>query len=61
MPAKSMYMIQNARGHMRTVIAFSHRGAIEVFLEEFPTARGEVLKVKARGAGPDTWQEFRVS
>jgi hypothetical protein len=61
MPTKAMYLIRNARGHMRTVIAQSHRGAIREYLSAYPTAPGEDLEVKQRGAGADDWQAFRVS
>lgn len=61
MPAKSAYLIRNARGHMRTVQAQSHRGAIREFLAQYPTTPGETLEVKRRGAGTDDWLAFRVS
>jgi hypothetical protein len=61
MPAKSAYLIRNARGHMRTVQAQSHRGAMKIYLEQYPTTPGETLEVKQRGAGSDDWTAFRVS
>lgn len=59
MPAKAMFLIRNSRGHVRTVIAFSHRGAVQEFLAQYPTMIGETISVKQRGSG--SWQEFRVS
>lgn len=61
MPPKAMYLIRNSRGHMRTIVAQSHRGAIKQYLVAYPTAPGENLDVKQRGAGADDWQSYRVS
>ncbi len=59
MPTKDAYLIRNGRGYMRTVQAFSSRGAIRDYLEQYPTQAGEVLEVKRRLAGD--WEAFKVS
>jgi hypothetical protein len=59
MPAKTAYLIRNSRGHMRTIIGFSTRGAVNEFIAAFPTVPGEILAVKERLSG--SWEEFKVS
>ena len=58
MPAKSAYLIRNARGRMATVVAQSHRGAMKLYLTKYPTTPGDVLEVKPRGEG--AWEAFKV-
>ena len=60
MPAKAAYLIRNARGWMRTIQAQSHRGAVKLYLEQYPATPGETLEVKPRGAGSDSWEAYRV-
>jgi hypothetical protein len=59
MPTKDAYLIRDGRGHMRTVVAFSSRGAVRNYLEQYPAQAGEELEVKRRLSGD--WETFRVS
>jgi hypothetical protein len=61
MPLKQMFQIQNSRGHIRTVIGFSHKGALKEYLDTYPTQAGETLGVKARGEDSGSWQYFKLS
>jgi hypothetical protein len=61
MPTKGPYQVRNAAGRLHTVQAFSTRGAVKLYVVEYPTTPGEVLEVKRRGSGPDAWEAFRVS
>jgi hypothetical protein len=45
---------------MRSVVAFSHRGAVREYLATYPSAKGETIEVKTRGRGSDDWMAFRV-
>lgn len=60
MPEKDAYLIRDSGGKMRTVQAFSHRGAIRIYVEQFNPPKGEELDVKRRLAGKKDWQRFRV-
>jgi hypothetical protein len=60
-PAKEVYQVRDGRGRIRTVIGFSHRGVVKIYLSEYPTLPGETIEVKRRGFGPDDWQAFKVS
>lgn len=58
MPRKIMFLVRDGEGHMRTVVAFSSRGAVKSYLRKFPTAIDEELGVKERGV--DGWENFTV-
>jgi hypothetical protein len=60
-PKKETYLVRDGGGKMRSVTAFSHKGAIRQYLVLYPSERGETLEVKARGDGPDTWMAFKLS
>jgi hypothetical protein len=60
---RSMYQVRDSSGRIRTVIAFSHRGAVNEYLETYDPSVGEILDVKRRGADPEGeegWQSFKV-
>lgn len=61
MPEKASYLVRNARGYMRTIVGFSHKGVVREYIELYPTEPGETIEVKRRGAGSDDWQAFRLS
>ncbi len=54
-----MYLVRDAEGKMRTIMANSCRGAINEFLKKHATFAGEQLAVKERGVGD--WEEYTVS
>ena len=59
MPLERMFLVRDAEGKMRTVMARSTRAAAALFLESVETAPGDVIEVKERGRGD--WEAFRVS
>lgn len=58
MAKKEMFLIRDGEGEMRTVMATSCRGAINSFLQKYPTTPGEELSVKKRGVGG--WDHYTV-
>jgi hypothetical protein len=53
-----MYLVRGADGTMRTIVAFSSRGAINIYLTKYSADKGDILSVKPRGRGD--WEDFRV-
>ena len=60
MATRDTYLIRDGKGRMRSVIAFSHRGAVREYLATYPSLSGESIEVKRRGPGSGDWQAFRV-
>lgn len=59
MPRRDFYLIRRvADGKIRTVVAFSPRGAMERFTVEYRPPAGEVFEVKPRGRGD--WEAYKV-
>ena len=61
MAAKRMFQVRNDAGHLRTVMAASHRGAVKAFVAKYKTLPREEIDVKERGEPSSDWQRFRVS
>lgn len=55
---KEMYLVRGADGTMRTIIAFSSRGAVKIYIAKYSTRKGDILEVKPRGRGQ--WEAFKV-
>lgn len=56
---KEMYLVRGPDGRMRTIMAFSVRGAAKEYLDRYPTKAGDEISVKLRSAGD--WQHFQVT
>jgi hypothetical protein len=59
MARKQAYLIRGSDGCMRTVQAFSPRGAAKEYLRKYKPKKGELLSVKPRGHGD--WSDFQVT
>jgi hypothetical protein len=61
---RAAWQVRSSDGKIRTVTAFSHKGAVASYLESFDPEVGEVLDVKLRGAPPDDeddgWRSFKI-
>ena len=59
---KEQYQVRDDGGRIRTILAFSHRGAARLFAEKFdPPGHRVVVDVKRRGDSSDTWQSFSLT
>jgi hypothetical protein len=43
---------------MRTVVAFSPRGAVKIYMVKYGAGAGDILEVKPRGHGD--WEAYRI-
>ena len=59
MPAKDSYLVRGPDGKMATIVAFSVRGALQLYLHKFRPEPGGAVSVKVRGAGD--WHDFKVT
>ena len=53
-----MYLVRGGDGKMRTIMAFSTKGAVKIYLENYPARKGDILSVKLRGQGD--WEEYDI-
>lgn len=59
MARKEAYLVRGPDGKMATVIAFSNRGAVNLFIVKHHPKRGGFVSVKPRGRG--NWTDYKVS
>lgn len=60
MPKAEQYLVRReADGTMRTIVAHSVRGAMQIFLTRYTPPPGEFYLVKKRGEGE--WERYKVS
>ncbi len=56
---KETYLVRGGDGTMHTVIAFSYRGALKIYLTKYKTSAGDIVSVKPRGYGD--WEDYKIS
>lgn len=59
MPAKDSYLVRGPDGKMATIIAYSVRGACDLYLLKYRPPIGGAVSVKVRGGGD--WTNFKVT
>ncbi len=57
--AKSMFLIRDHNGQMRTVISPTARGALRTYAARFKPQRGSTIEIKQRGI--NGWKAYKVS
>jgi hypothetical protein len=58
-----MWQVRDSSGKIRTVTAFSHKGAVSAYVRAYDPAVGEILDVKLRGAPGDSddgWRSYKI-
>lgn len=55
---KETYLVRGDDGRMATIIAFSKRGALKIFMVKHRAKRGDQVSVKPRGHGD--WTDYKV-
>lgn len=58
MPVKETYLVRGPNGRMSTVVAQSHQGAVNIWLDEQPASLTGMVSAKPRGHGK--WKDFEV-
>lgn len=59
MARREAYLVRGADGRMRTVQAFSVRGAAKLYLAKYRPKRGDIIEIKPRGRGD--WEAFKIT